>query len=145
MSRRSFSTSSAVRVLRACRYSTERARSTSTTSVPGTSEVVIAVKAAGVNPADAGAASGLLNTSRQIGGAVGLAVLVNIAARATANHHTDRLEALVHGYRVALLVNAALVLVAALTALALSPPARQPAEATGESLAEPPDAEVVGR
>jgi Na+/melibiose symporter-like transporter len=102
---------------------------------------------AGVDPANAGAASGLLNTSRQIGGAVGLAVLVNVAARATAQaaNHSDRLEALVHGYRVALLVNAALVLVAALTALALSPAKPAEEKAPAESLAERPDADVVGR
>ena len=38
---------------------------------------------AGVSPRDAGAAAGLLNTSRQLGGAIGLAVLVTVAATAT--------------------------------------------------------------
>ncbi|MGW3658144.1 MFS transporter [Streptomyces sp. NPDC005151] len=79
----------------------------------------------GVDPKNAGAASGLLNTSRQIGGAVGLAVLVNIASRVTshASSHTDHLDALVQGYRVAFLLNAGLMLVAALAALALTAPA----------------------
>ncbi|MEV8038666.1 DHA2 family efflux MFS transporter permease subunit [Streptomyces sp. NPDC086182] len=75
----------------------------------------------GVAPRNAGAASGLLNTSRQIGGAVGLAVLVNIASSVT-SHGSDgegRLDALVQGYRVAFLVNGGLMLVAALAALAL--------------------------
>ena len=34
----------------------------------------------GVRPADAGVASGLINTSRQIGGSVGLAAVTTIAA-----------------------------------------------------------------
>ncbi|MFF2352772.1 MFS transporter [Kitasatospora sp. NPDC058115] len=75
----------------------------------------------GVEPKNAGAASGLLNTSRQIGGAVGLAVLVNIASTVT-THAADRgrLDALVQGYRAAFLVNGGLMLVAGLAALALS-------------------------
>lgn len=82
----------------------------------------------GVDPKNAGAASGLLNTSRQIGGAVGLAVLVTVASNVTthASHHGTRLDALVHGYRVAFLINAGLMLAAALAALAL--PAAAPAE-----------------
>ncbi|MFF3411411.1 DHA2 family efflux MFS transporter permease subunit [Streptomyces sp. NPDC002742] len=89
----------------------------------------------GVAPRNAGAASGLLNTSRQIGGAVGLAVLVNIASSVT-SHGSDgegRLDALVQGYRVAFLVNGGLMLVAALAALAL------PAVAVKGKAAEPLD------
>ncbi|MEV7612154.1 MFS transporter [Streptomyces sp. NPDC089799] len=76
----------------------------------------------GVEPKNAGAASGLLNTSRQIGGAVGLAVLVNVASTLTSRASDTRgdLDALVQGYRAAFLVNAGLMLVAALAALALS-------------------------
>lgn len=83
---------------------------------------------AGVDQENAGAASGLLNTSRQIGGAVGLAVLVNVASSVTSNasHHSDHLSALVQGYRAALLVNAGLMFLAAVAALALS--AAKPAE-----------------
>jgi hypothetical protein len=75
----------------------------------------------GVNPKDAGAAAGLLNTARQLGGAIGLAVLVTVAATVTTHtaHHAPYLVALVHGYHVAFLVNAAAMLAAALTALAL--------------------------
>ncbi|MFI0806464.1 MFS transporter [Streptomyces echinatus] len=90
---------------------------------------------AGVDPKNAGAASGLLNTSRQIGGAVGLAVLVNIASRVTshASHDKGRLDALVQGYRAAFLVNAGIMLVAALAALAL-PAMAAAKEKTHESL-----------
>jgi MFS family permease len=75
----------------------------------------------GVSPRDAGAAAGLLNTSRQLGGAIGLAVLVTVAATATnrASHTSTYLAAVVHGYHVAFLVAAGVMLVAALVALAL--------------------------
>jgi EmrB/QacA subfamily drug resistance transporter len=73
----------------------------------------------GVNPEDAGAAAGLLNTGRQLGGAIGLAVLTTVAATATsrAAHHSTSLAALVHGYHVAFLADAGVMLVAALAAL----------------------------
>ena len=76
---------------------------------------------AGVNREDAGAAAGLLNTSRQLGGAIGLAVLTTVAATATtrAAHHGTYLVALVHGYHVAFVADAAIMLVAALASLAL--------------------------
>ena len=82
---------------------------------------VTLVGTTGVNPKDAGAAAGLLNTARQLGGAIGLAVLVTVAASATtrAAHHATYLAALVHGYHVAFLATAAVMLVAALAALAL--------------------------
>ena len=59
----------------------------------------------GVESADAGVASGLINTSRQIGGSVGLAAVTTIAATAT-SHYADAHEvpafsgpALTHGFR----------------------------------------------
>jgi MFS family permease len=75
----------------------------------------------GVSPNDSGAAAGLLNTSRQIGGAIGLAVLVTVASTATsrAARHGTYLAALVHGYHVAFLADACVMIVAGLVALAL--------------------------
>ena len=82
---------------------------------------------------DAGAASGLLNSSRQAGGALGLAALVNIAATAT-SHDAARAgyaAGLVHGYHVAFAVNAGIMVAAGLVALpapARSGGSRQPRE-----------------
>ncbi|QMU78801.1 MFS transporter [Streptacidiphilus sp. PB12-B1b] len=72
-----------------------------------------ALATAGVDPRDAGAASGLLNTARQIGGATGLAVLVTVASTAARGHST------LDGYRAALLANAAVILLAGLASLGL--------------------------
>jgi len=70
-----------------------------------------------VEAADAGLASGLLNTSQQLGGALGLAVLSTLAANATSSQllslgrvasHADGALALVTGFHVAFLAGAAL-------------------------------------
>jgi EmrB/QacA subfamily drug resistance transporter len=80
----------------------------------------------GVRPEDSGAASGLLNTSRQLGGAIGLAVLTTVAATATSHTaHSSYRAAVVHGYHIAFLVNAGVIVAAVLAALAL--PASVPA------------------
>jgi EmrB/QacA subfamily drug resistance transporter len=71
-----------------------------------------------VDGADAGLASGLLNSAQQVGGALGLAILATLAAdRTTGNlgalghapSSVDRVAATVSGYQLAFLVAAALI------------------------------------
>jgi EmrB/QacA subfamily drug resistance transporter len=78
-----------------------------------------ALSVADVPVADAGLAGGLVNTTRQVGGAIGLAVLATLAGTATAHAavHQPHLEALTAGYRTAFGIGA--VVLAATAALAL--------------------------
>jgi EmrB/QacA subfamily drug resistance transporter len=80
---------------------------------------------AGVARAEAGLASGLLNTSRTVGAAIGLAALATVAANRTSSAlagspgHAG--AALTDGYALSFLVGAALLLVTALVAAATLP------------------------
>ena len=65
----------------------------------------------GVRPGEAGAASGMINTSQQIGGAVGLAAIITIATTVTTNYVASHAPsaataatALVNGFQVAFYV-----------------------------------------
>jgi EmrB/QacA subfamily drug resistance transporter len=87
----------------------------------------------GVRPKDAGVASAMINTSQQVGGAIGTALLNTIAASATtayltaraAGAHTAparqllRLEGMVHGYTSAIWWAVAILLISAAIAFTL--------------------------
>ncbi|MEU4721357.1 hypothetical protein AB0G06_17190, partial [Nonomuraea dietziae] len=92
---------------------------------------VVSTATTGVAPHETGTASGLLNSSRQIGASLGLAVL------GTAAHHrtgqTTTPETLNDGYALGLTLSAALLVTAVIVALTVlrrtSPPSRaEPAD-----------------
>src|SRR5690349_4092016 len=75
-----------------------------------------------VGPEDAGLSSGLFNTSQQVGGSLGLAILSTLAANKTTSVLTDggqRAQALVDGFNVAFAAGAILIAVGAVLLLVL--------------------------
>src|SRR5438067_10158305 len=96
----------------------------------GLSFVPITIAATtGVAAGDSGLASGLLNTTQQVGGSLGLAILSSVStSRITSAVHggSPPLEALTHGFKGAFIVAAALCAVGVVVALALLP--RRPRE-----------------
>jgi EmrB/QacA subfamily drug resistance transporter len=77
---------------------------------------------AGVRQAEAGIASGLINTSQQIGGAVGIALLSSIAINRTESEIVSGVaqpEALTSGFQIAFWVGAAIAAVGVVAALVL--------------------------
>ncbi len=88
----------------------------------------------GIRPDQAGLASGLINTSQQVGGALGLAILVAVANSTTTSAFSDgkpRPVALTEGFQDAFLVGAAFALAGAILAAILisSRDSREHAEA----------------
>jgi EmrB/QacA subfamily drug resistance transporter len=81
---------------------------------------VVVAATTGVPSDEAGLASGLINTSQQIGGALGLAILAVVAQETTAAavaHGSSLLSASVLGYQRAFLTAAALMVLALLVAV----------------------------
>ncbi|MER5433848.1 MFS transporter [Streptomyces sp. NPDC002588] len=86
----------------------------------------------GVDPMEQGIASGMASTTQQIGGAVGLAVLVAIANSGLGGLHGEALRsATTDGLRTAVFVAAAGIALTALVALGLQKPVKDRAVAQG--------------
>jgi EmrB/QacA subfamily drug resistance transporter len=99
---------------------------------------IMTLAMSGATPEDSGLASGLVNTSMQVGGAIGLAVLATLSSERTNSllgSGTTEASALTSGYHVAYLVGAGLAATAvAIAIFVLRPP--QPVEAPEAQLAE---------
>lgn len=97
---------------------------------------LMTIAMSGATPQDAGLASGLVNTSAQVGGAVGLAVLATLSSSRTETLVADGVpgaQALVDGYHLAFWIAAGLVL----CAMAVAAFVVQPAQAAPLPHAEP--------
>jgi EmrB/QacA subfamily drug resistance transporter len=95
----------------------------------------------GATQSDSGLASGLVNTSLQVGGALGLAVLATLSSTRTENLLADgesRAEALTGGYHLAFFVAAGLVTLAVVAAATVLQPS-----AAVEEEAEQADAQAL--
>jgi MFS family permease len=103
---------------------------------------LLAIAMAHVPPADAGLASGIVNVSMQMSGAIGLAVFGTIstdhARSLTADGHSLA-SALTSGYQLAFLVGAGCIALGFVLALVLlRPPPPKAAHAAAPALAEAP-------
>jgi hypothetical protein len=104
----------------------------------------------GVEPKDAGVASALVNTTQQVGGSLGTALLNTVAATAATTYLAGHVggatavqAAAVHGYTTAFTVSAVLLAGAAVVAGALVRGARHHEQAEPEELIVPNDLEEV--
>jgi MFS family permease len=88
---------------------------------------IMTLAMAGVEPEQVGLASGLANTTQQVGGALGLAMLATLSA-SRSDHLTQQGESvarsLTDGYHLAFTVGAALIVAAALVAATVLRPER---------------------
>jgi MFS family permease len=88
---------------------------------------VMTLAMSGATPEDSGLASGLVNTTQQVGGALGLAVLATLSTTRTATlsaRGASNAVALTDGYHLAFTIAAALVLSAIVTGVAFLRPTR---------------------
>ncbi|WP_314219547.1 MFS transporter [Streptomyces zaehneri] len=102
---------------------------------------VVSTATAGVAPHEAGTASGLLNSSRQIGASLGLAALGTAAGHRTGG--TVSPAALNDGYALGLNLSAALLVVAALIAFTVLRRGGAPVDAPATTTATPSRAETA--
>jgi EmrB/QacA subfamily drug resistance transporter len=109
-----------------------------------------------VQPAQAGLASGLVNTSRQAGGGLGIALLISFATSYTTHQISQNRpvpDSLTAGFRLAYLIAAGLAFAAALLAFtmmrqvhapAFAPAAKPAGPAPGEQAPQAPEAAQAG-
>jgi EmrB/QacA subfamily drug resistance transporter len=97
----------------------------------------------GVRPADAGVASGLLNTNQQVGGAIGVAIATTIATTYTSHYIQGHPgvgpldgAALTHGFQIAFYVLAALAALAAVVSAILIEPGAAATVSTEDAAGE---------
>lgn len=96
---------------------------------------IVAAATLGIDRQHAGLASGLVNMSRQVGGAIGLAILVTVAASDARHSGLSEAAGVVHGYRTVFVITAAVSLASVLLSALLpakakpvpAPPAPEPA------------------
>jgi MFS family permease len=102
------------------------------TGIPVSFPSLMTLAMSGATPSDAGLASGLVNTTVQVGGALGLAVLATLSSTETRNLRADGhslASALTDGYHLAFLIGALLVVASIGVALAALREPGRPAEA----------------
>jgi EmrB/QacA subfamily drug resistance transporter len=106
---------------------------------------VMTLAMSGATPSDAGLASGLVNTSMQVGGAIGLAVLATLSterSESLIDSGVSNASALTSGYHLAYLIGAGLAAIAVAIAVFVlhdesPPPAAEPVPAAPEPQREP--------
>ena len=83
---------------------------------------LIVAATSGVRESESGLAAGLINTSQQMGGALGLAILSSVAASSAASHASlGPLEAIVFGYDRAFLTGVLFIIVGTILGLLIIP------------------------